>query len=288
MTVAQLWRYPVKSMAGESLDGASLGTMGIAGDRGWAVRDEVRGGIRGAKKLPDLMRCSARYLEEPGAASQALPVPEISLPDGECFRADASQAADRLGATLGTRVTLWPQRPANDLDHYRRGPADHDDLEVELRSVFGRLPEEPLPDLSVFPPEIFEYESPPGTYFDAFPLLIMTDATLRRLQRLVPESRVDVRRFRPNILLAVDDADAGDGFPELDWVGRRLRLGSAIVEVAAACPRCVMITHPFGDLPKDPRLLRAVVRDAGQNAGIYARVEHPGPVRVGDEVTLAT
>jgi hypothetical protein len=217
-----------------------------------------------------------------------MPVPEIQLPDGECFRADAPTAAERLGAAVGTRVTLWPRRPATDLDHYRRGPADHEDMETELRSIFAREPDEPLPDFSVFPPEIMEYESPPGTYFDAYPLLIMTDATLRRLRELSPKSNVDVRRFRPNLLLSVEDAgdDAG-GFAELAWVGGRLSIGETVISIPAACPRCVMITHPFDDLPKDPTLLRTVVREAAQNVGVYGKVETAGSVHVGDEVEIS-
>jgi uncharacterized protein YcbX len=286
--VTELWRYPVKSMAGEKLDRSSLGAAGIPGDRGWAVRDEVRGGIRGAKKLPGLMQCSARYLEEPGEGATCVPPAEITLPNGERVLADAPGAADKLGAALGTRVTLWPLQPASDLDHYRRGAADHEDLEVELREVFGREKSEPLPDLSKFPPEIFEFESPPGTYFDAAPLLVMTDATLRRLQALSPGSTVDVRRFRPNILLSVDadTAASNGGFPEAAWAGRRLRVGDSVLELTLACPRCVMISLPFADLPKDSALLRTVVRDAGQVAGVYARVERPGAVRIGDPVEL--
>jgi len=252
------------------------------------VRDEVRGGIRGAKKLPGLMQCSARYLEEPSEGASRAPAAEITLPDGERVRADAPGAADKVGRALGTRVTLWPLQPATDLDHYRRGRADHDDLEVELRAVFGREKSEPLPDLSKFPPEIFEFESPPGTYFDAAPLLVMTDATLRKLQTLSPTSTVDVRRFRPNILLNVDAGTAASngGFPEIAWAGRRLRVRDAVLALTLACPRCVMISLPFAELPKDSALLRTVVREAGQLAGVYARVEKPGTVRVGDPVEL--
>ncbi len=280
-TVSEIWRYPVKSMVGERIPQARVGALGIAGDRGWAVRDEVRGGIRGAKKIAGLMRCAARYLEDPTA--DRIPTPEITLPNGDVLSADAPDAATRLSAALGTTVTLWPRRPADDLDHYRRGAPDHEDMETEMRSIFGRAPDEPLPDFTVFPPELFEFESPLGTYFDAFPLLIVTTASLRRLQALAPSSRIDVRRFRPNFVV---DTESDDEFLERTWGGRRLRVGDVVLALTVPCPRCVMITLPTADLPKDPTVLRTVVRDADQNLGIYATVETPGLVRAGDPVTL--
>jgi uncharacterized protein YcbX len=280
-TLGELWRYPVKSMLGERIEQAHVGPLGLDGDRGWAVRDEVRGGIRGAKKIGGLMRCAARYLDEP--SGDRIPAPEITLPNGEVFRADAPDAAARVSAAVGTTVTRWPRRPADDLDHYRRGMPDHEDMEAEMRSVFGRLPDEPLPDFSVFPPELFEFESPLGTYFDAFPLMVVTTASLRRLQALAPESRIDVRRFRPNVVL---DVGGDDEFLEGTWGGRRLRIGDTVLALTVPCPRCVMITLPTGDLPKDPAVLRTIVRESGQNLGIYATVETPGTIRAGDPVAL--
>jgi hypothetical protein len=249
------------------------------------VRDEVRGGIRGAKKIPALMNCAAHYLEEPDADGARVPAPEITLPNGERLRANAADASERVSRALDWQVTLWPLQPASDLDHYRRGKPDHEDVLTELRSIFGREESEPLPDFGSMPREVFEFESPPGTYFDLDPLLLVTDATLRSLQRVAPESRVDVRRFRPNLLIETG-ADAGDAFPEIAWAGKRLRIGGAAIDATIACPRCVMITHGFADLPKDPGLMRAVVRDANQQVGVYARVAAGGPVRVGDAVEI--
>jgi uncharacterized protein YcbX len=157
-------------------------------------------------------------------------------------------------------------------------------MDQEMRAIFGRTPDEPLPDFSVFPREVFEFESPPGTYFDAFPLLILTDATLRRLQKLAPASRVDVRRFRPNLVVAMPDGV--EDFAEIGWVGKRLRIGETELSIPAACPRCVMITHAFDDLPLDPGLMRTVVREANQNIGVYGRIERAGRIRVGDSVEL--
>ena len=246
------------------------------------MRDEKRGGIRGAKKIPDLMRCHARFTDAP--TRERAGVPEIALPDGSRVLADAPDAAARVSTAVGTEVTLWPLLPAEALDHYRRGAPDHADGETELRAMFGRTQDEPLPNFAAFPPELFQYESPPGTYFDAFPLLVLTTASLARLSRAAPGSRIDVRRFRPNLL--VETEPGLEGYVESEWEGRKLRVGALELECTIACPRCVMITHGFDDLPKDPAIMRAVVRDANQSIGVYARPLGAASVALGDPVEL--
>jgi uncharacterized protein YcbX len=114
---------------------------------------------------------------------------------------------------------------------------------------------------------------------------VVTTASLRTLARLSPGSEIDVRRFRPNVLVETD----GDGFPEADWLGKRLTVGGGVeLEVVAPCPRCVMVTRQIGDdLGQDRRLLRTIVREADQNVGVYATVVRGGPVAEGDAVALA-
>ena len=141
----QLWRYPVKSMQGEVVEQISLTELGVAGDRTWATRDLVRGGIRGAKQLGGLMSFAATH-----PADAAAPV--ITFPDGSTVAADAPDASERLSAALDHPVRLEPLAPAEDLDHYRRGPADDPDPIVGLRTTLALEPDEPLPDLSIFPP----------------------------------------------------------------------------------------------------------------------------------------
>ena len=281
-TVIEIWRYPVKSMGGEQLDRCVVGERGLPGDRGWALRDEVAGEIRGAKKFPQLLRCAARYLEEP--AGGRIPAAEITLPDEARVRSDAPEAAARLSELVGKPVTLWPLRPAGDLAHYRRGRPDHPDMMDELRSIFGRLEDEPLPDLSVFPQALFEFTSLPGTYFDALPLHLLTTATLSDLHDLNPSAHFDRRRFRPNVLIETQGTTSGQ--PELDWCGRPLRVGDATVSVEMPVVRCSMTTQPQGELPKDPSVLRTIVRHSNQNVGVYANVLSPGRVKIGDAVEL--
>lgn len=281
-TVAEIYRYPVKSMGGERLSALAVAEDGLRGDRAWAARDEERGGIEGARKLPSLLSCTARYPEKV-PESGPLPVPEIELPDGTRLRADDPEAASRLSEAAGRVLTLWPRHPAEDEAHYRRGAADHDDLETELREIFARLPDEPLPDLGQFPREGLLFATIPGTYYDAYPLFLLTNASLKSLRAARPSSDFDARRFRPNLLF--DTVETG-GFPENTWVGKRVRVGEAVFEVPMECPRCVMTTHAFADLPKDPGIMRALVKENGGNVGVYASVHTPGVVREGDAVEL--
>jgi uncharacterized protein len=282
MHVSQLWRYPVKSMVGGRVESIELDELGIVGDRTWATRDLERGGIRGAKKIGSLMRLAARDIDDGHV--------EITLPDGSTVRTSDPDVDERVSAALDHRVVLERLRPAADLDHYRRGGPDTDDVLAELRAVFGRDDDEPLPDFSVFPPIIAEFESPPGTYYDVFPLMVMTEAALAALAAALPDANVDVRRFRPSLVIDTGDdgADASTpGHPEFDWTGRRATIGTAMVEFRAPCPRCVMVTREISDaIPGDPTVLRHIVRCLDQNLGVYATVVTPGRVQVGDELTL--
>ncbi len=280
-TIRSIHRYPVKSLLGESLDRAMLGAGGIPGDRAWATRDEVRGGIRGAKKIPALMDCAARYLEEPGDGPA--PAAEITPREGTAFLTSDPEASQLLTKAIGHEVSLWPLLPADQLEHYKRGAPDNPDFMEELREMFAREPDEPLPDLGAFPPELMEYESPPGTYFDAYPLLLLSENSLRAMAAADNESIFDARRFRPNLLL---DCGSEAGFPEHNWAGRRGRVGGAVLQFELVCPRCVVTTHGFYDLPKDPTIMRALVRETGGNLGLYASVVQPGAVFSGDELVL--
>jgi uncharacterized protein YcbX len=289
-------------MAGEELDSAQVGPAGVLGDRGWALRDDTVGEIRGAKKWPVLMQCVGRYRTPPTPGE--VPPVEITLPDRTHLGSDAPEAAARLSELVGCPVSLWPLQPASHKAHYRRAQAGaavlgwlgrsrrirqllqklipYTGMDKELRAEFSREPGEPLPDLSLLPAELLAFTSPPGTYFDAFPIHLLTTASLDTLAQLHPASAWDVRRFRPNFVIETE----AEGFVENHWCGRTLRLGELVLSCAMPTVRCGMTTHAQAELPKDPAVLRAIVRDAGQNLGIYARVVHPGRVTVGEAVEL--
>lgn len=277
-SVLELHRYPVKSMMGESITAVEITDNGFKGDRILALRDEVRGGIRGAKKIPQLMTFSARTEET------VRPSARITAPSGETLLSTATEINDWLSAELGHPVSLWPLLPAAQLEHYRRGAPDSDDMEQELRALFGRLPQEPLPDLSLFA-EVLEFESPPGTYFDAFPLNLLSRQSLMSIAATNATQQFDSRRFRPNIL--IDLPDIAHPYPETTLTGQQLRIGDSIIEFVGACPRCSMTTHGFADLPKDTGIMRTLVEQTEGNLGCYAKVIQPGTIRCNDAISLA-
>lgn len=277
MRVGQIWRYPVKSMIGETVETADLDELGIVGDRRWATRDLERGGIRGAKKIGGLMRLAAAALDDGNA--------RITFPDGATVRTSDPDVHERVSTALDHPVRLESLQPADDTDHYRRGAPDHDDIDRELRAIFGREPDEPLPDFSVFPAEVVEYESPPGNYYDCYPLVVLTTSALRALRSALPDAEMDVRRFRPSIVV---DTGTQPGHPEFDWSGLTAAIGSAQIEFLAPCPRCVMVTREIdASTPADRSVLRHIVRELDQNLGVYARVTRPGRIAAGDSVDLA-
>jgi len=281
-TVKEIWRYPVKSMAGERMNRANLSPRGIYGDRGWAIRDEKAGEIRNARKLPALLHCRATYLREPNADDA--PPAQITLPDGTTFRSDSAEASARLSELLGRSVSIWPIQPPTERDLLRRAAPDNPDMKAEMREVFGRLMDEPLPDFSTLPSQILEFTAPFGTFFDAFPFNVLTTASLSTLSRCNPAADFDTRRFRPNVV--IETAPGIEGLAEAEWSGRTLRIGATRIKIEMPTVRCVIPTLDQPGVKKDPSVLRTIVRDAAQNLGAYASVTAGGAIALGDEVAL--
>ena len=281
-TVREIWRYPVKSMAGESVDSSFVETGGLQGDRAWAVRDDDAGEIRSAKKLSGLMRCAAAY--EGVLAGTPLPPPRIRMPDGSVHRADDPAAAACLSELLGRSLSLWPR--TSDPDHYRLAASASTS---DIRKQFGIGEDEPDPDLSELPLRLLlklsVFATPPGTYFDAYPLHILTTASLTAMREAASEGDFDVRRFRPNILIETDPSI--EGLAEFEWCGGLVRVGDVVVRCEARTVRCSMPALPQAcGLARDTTVLRTVRDYADRHLGIYATVVTPGSIRIGDAVEL--
>ena len=132
---------------------------------------------------------------------------------------------------------------------------------------------------------VTDFGLPQGTFFDAAFVHVLTTATLDRLRALYPQGRFEVRRFRPNMVIAA--TNGGMDFVENAWIGRILAIGDAVrLSITGPCPRCVMTTLSQGDLPRDAGILRTAAEHNHANVGVYASVLQGGAIHRGDSVSL--
>jgi uncharacterized protein YcbX len=287
-TIEALWRFPVKSMLGEEIDTADVTEGGIAGDRAYALRDRTTGKVASAKHpkvWPNMLECRAAFVQPPAPNDEAPPA-RLELADGSAVMSDAADVDAVLSSFFDRDVEL--ARSAQNgytIDQYHPDEQDYDPeghrdevVEVGLGAAFFN--ERGLPAVV-----------PEGSFFDLFPLSVLTTSTLKRLGELEPESQWDARRFRMNVIVETPQ----DGFVENDWVGRVLAIGDEVrLRVALPDPRCVMPSLAQEDLPRDPRVLKALAQHNRIDiegalfpcAGVYALAEATGTIRKGDPVAL--
>ncbi len=288
-SVARLWRFPVKSMRGEQLEQAEVTERGLVGDRAYALIDTDTGKVVSAKSVrlfPNLLNCQAAYIEPPRLDGELPPV-RITLTDGTSVTSDSSDVDDVLSAFFQRDITLARAAPEDfTIDQYHpdiedADPAGHRDTVVEQKLGSAYFAEAGIPS-----------PVPVGSFFDLFPVSVVTTSTLDQLSERRPDSNFDERRFRMNVIVDTNEA----GFVENNWVDHELAIGDSIrLNVALPDPRCVMTTLAQGDLPRDTEVLRSLVRhnriqvgDAGRFpcVGVYAVVQASGNLRTGDSVSL--
>lgn len=276
-----MWRYPVKSMLGEAVGTAAIGERGLAGDRAYALVDTETRLVVSAKnprRWGMLFACRAEYLEAPEPADVPPPV-RITLPDGATVRSDAPDANEVLSRALGRAVALRTRAPEEPM--IEDLASDVDDIAPELRGKVHR--------------GHIGLLSPPGAFFDAAPVHVLTTSSLAAVAGAYPEGRFDPLRFRPNVLV---ESGATGGFVENAWVGGPLRVGTdAVLDVVLSVPRCIMTTLAQGDLAADDGILQTIGREnrfdipgLGPSSclGVYGMVSTGGSVSVGDPVRVGT
>jgi uncharacterized protein YcbX len=267
-TVVSIWRYPVKSMLGEELNSSYVTERGLAGDRSYALIDQETGKVASAKnprKWGKLFDFRAAFIDTPQVVENILPPVRITFPDGTHIFSDQDDDIDyNLSSVLGREV-----RPM-------RSNLEKPSYEEYWPDIEGLAQREKVTDEAM----------PPKTFFDIAVIHVLTTSTINRLRELYPEGRFEVRRFRPNIVIESASEEKKD-FIENLWIGKKLTIGEDIVlKVTAPCTRCVMITLPQGDLPKDLGILRTVAQYNQVTAGVYATVHEGGTIRRGDQVRL--
>lgn len=275
ITVSTLWRYPVKSMQGEELNGAQVNLNGLLGDRHYALIDVETNKVVSAKnpkKWPGFFAFRSAYAAP--LATDANQAVWITLPDGTVLNSSQADLDEQLSRCLGRAVKLTTLAPeAAKLEQYWP-EYEGEDNEISAEAVAG--------------------DAPQGTFFDYAALHLLTTSSIAAMQQLYPAGRFEVRRFRPNITI---DTTGIEGFVENNWVGKTIRLGDSLrLQITDPCPRCVMPTLAQGDLPADSGILKHAVAKNTPNVpfagkplpsvGVYAKVLQAGWVKRGDSISI--
>jgi uncharacterized protein len=170
----------------------------------------------------------------------------------------------------------------------RRGPAVDGNLPTHVRTPEGG-------ELAVFGPELAaEIRRRHGapvemTYlsrgiFDEASISVITSTTVGEVGTLAA-TPLDVRRFRPNILIA---SARSVPFEEDEWVGGVLSFGEAGEAPAMAITnrdeRCSMVNLDPGSARPTAEVLKAIVRARDNKAGVYGTVTRRGRLAVGQPV----
>lgn len=247
-TVARISVTPVKGFALAHPEEVELTEAGVVGDRRFVLVDADGKRVRSSLTAwPCVVRC--RY----DAARETL---RVDFPDGSVVE----------GSAIGDGV-------AHEWDF-------HDGKVVAGRVVEGEW-NDLLSELAGHDIRLVRPEHPRVVRDN--PVTLVSQASVARLEREAG-GFVDARRFRMLFDLAGCEAHEEDG-----WHGRDVRVGEAVLRVGGPVPRCAVTTRDPDTGERDLDTLRLIkgyrgVRYQGIDFGVYARVEEPGRVRVGDPV----
>ena len=213
-SLAALYRYPLKSALGQSLQHSAVDGLGLVGDRRWMLVDAERGLFLSQRSVPRLTQLHTRVTTEGDLLLSAAGFPDmqVAVPvSGELRRIkvwhdsfeapDAGDAAARgVSAFLGkpTRLAYMPAERSRTVSaHYGK---DGDKV----------------------------------AFADGFPLLLIGQGSLDDLSARVGRS-LEMIRFRPNLVVQGSPAFAEDG-----W--KRIRIGEVDFRVLKPCARCILTT----------------------------------------------
>jgi uncharacterized protein YcbX len=280
-SIAELWRYPVKSMLGTTVSEVVVTPGGVLGDRAWALRDVETGRIASAKKFPRLLEFRAEYEVEP--TNETPGQVRIETPDGQTIYPEEPRASKVISQLLGRELRLKNQA------------REDEKTSIDRETVFGDVPLEEMK--SEWSPEVMSDWTPETmpdyfqlkkhTFLEIGSVFVLASGSVEHLLDLQGGTAlIDRRRFRPNFY--IDTSPEGGRFVEDDWLGGTLALGDELVlDEFQPTQWCVTSTLAQEELPRDLSILRTTAKNHKGCLGVYASVWAPGVARVGDHVMLS-
>jgi uncharacterized protein len=254
--VTALYLYPVKACAGIPVDEAFVAERGFALDRRWMVVD-ASGRFMTQRDIPKLALVGTR-LTAGGIVLSAPRGPELELP----FELETGTVVD---------VRIW--------DDEMRG-VRHAAASQWVSEFLGR------PASVVYMPSSERRPTQRAgfddivSFADAYPFLLISEASLEELNRRL-EHPLDMRRFRPNIVISGTAPHAEDTFA-------RVRIGDLWFRGPKRCDRCAVTTvdPDTGERGKEPLRTLATYRLEHGKVWFGMNLVHEGTghLRIGDLV----
>jgi uncharacterized protein YcbX len=274
MHLQQIYRYPLKSALGETLERAEVSYGGLAGDRAFALLDSKTGKVVSAKR-PKLWRSMLQL----GSATISGGIEmELRFPSGRVLRSDSDELVPALSGFLGHDIELLRTRKgALRLERSRPEDVVAQGLDADVTMDVNPIGE----------------EAPGEAFQDLAAVHLITMSTARAIAAAAGLASPEIPRYRPNFVI-----DGGDDTPfsENGWIGRELKIGSLRLQITYPTPRCAIpVLEQGSGLEFRPALLAAINQlnrtDVGgfgvqACAGAYARVIEPAVVKIGDFITL--
>lgn len=249
LILSELWRFPMKSAAGQALERGELGPRGLEQDRHWMLVD-LTGGFLTQRQLPRMAlittaldAAGALHLSAPGMP----PCPVRARPE---LRVAVRVWGDTcLAAACDEGTDAW-------LSDFLAQPC--------------RLVYLPTAERRPVDPHYAQPEDQVG-FADGFPLLLISQASLDDLNTRLT-APIPMRRFRPNLVVAGSAPYAEDA-----W--RVIRIGAIVMRVVKPCSRCpIPNVDPDTGIPGS-EVLRTLTRYRRRDNKVYfgQNLLHDGP-----------
>jgi uncharacterized protein YcbX len=251
-SVSRLSITPVKGTMLHHPDRIRVERVGVPGNREFFFVDRD-GRLFGATRHPALVKVHAEYDLEANRLS-------LRFPDGRVVE-------DEVVVTDEAPTNFWGRRVEG---YFVDGP-----FSAAVGEYAGR-------DVRLV------RAADVGGAFDVDVLTLLSGASVAELARQAGAGELDGRRFR--MLMELDGCRPHE---EDTWDGRRFRVGTAVIRVGGPVPRCVLTTRnpdtgvrDFDSL-KEIKRYRGLMDGDGIPVGVYALVEEPGEIALGDELLAA-
>jgi len=214
MHLSSLYRFPLKSAAGESLQRCASDSLGLLGDRRWMVVAAGTGRFLTQRVLPRMALLQAHWQGDTALKLAAPGMPEllVRVPDDKTMRCVQVWSANPVVPDAGETAAAWLSDFLGQACRLVYLPED-DGIQVDLD--YARLGER-------------------TAFSDGFPFLLIGQASLDDLARRVGRP-LEMLRFRPNLVVSGAEPYAEDG-----W--KRIRIGQLTFRVVKPCSRCVIPT----------------------------------------------